>query len=295
MKGEELTEMGDLLASGACGFSDDGVPVRNPEVMRRALEYSGYFGSFVSCHEEDFHLTNGGSIHEGKVSAEYGFRGIPTASESVMVARDVELARLTGGHVHICHLSGGDSLRIIEQAKNDGVRVTAEVTHNHLTFTEELCIGYDTVSKVNPPLRTENDRLALIEGLKSGVIDCLISDHAPHHIDDKFKEYDYAAFGMTGLQTIIPAMVKLIDDGIISWTDFARASSAGPARVLGLADRGRLEKGYRADITVIDPNMEYIFDENINLSKSVNTPFWGKKMKGKAICVIRGEVLLGAQ
>ena len=287
MRGEELTEMGDILSAGACGFSDDGKPVMNSEVMRCALEYSRYFGSYIACHEEDAFLFNNGSVHEGAVSTRCGLRGIPAEAESVMVARDIELARLTGGRAHICHLSSRHSVELIRRGKESGINITAEVTPNHLTLTDEACAAYDTASKVNPPLRAEVDRQALLDALKDGTVDCVASDHAPHHKDDKFREYAHAAFGMLGLQMIVPLLAAQICSGKYDWLDFARFTSANPAKILGLTGKGQLRKGFDADITVIEPGAEYIFDEKINRSKSVNTPFWGKTMKGRAVLTIK--------
>lgn len=287
MAGEELTDMGDILSAGACGFSDDGKPVMNSEVMRRALEYAKSFGAFISVHEEDTALFNKGSINEGRISAITGLRPAPAEAESVMVARDIELARLTGSRVHICHVSSRHSVEFIRRGKERGVRVTAEVTPNHLSLTDEICQTYDTATKVNPPLRTDEDREALLDALKAGVIDCVASDHAPHHMDDKRVEYDIAAFGMLGLQLIVPAMVSFIHDGRLTWTDFVRVTSSMPAKIMGLSDRGRLDDGMLADITVIDPNAEYVFDSTVNKSKSVNTPYWGKLLKGQPVLTLK--------
>ncbi|MDR0454075.1 MAG: dihydroorotase [Deferribacteraceae bacterium] len=287
MAGKELTEMGILLQSGVCGFSDDGKPIISGEVMRRALEYSKYFGSYIACHEEEPTLSDKGVMHEGAVSANCGLRGIPTEAESVMIARDIELARLTGGRAHICHVSGSRSVELIRRGKADGINITSEVTPNHLTLTDKACADYDTASKVNPPLRAETDRQTLIAALKDGVIDCVASDHAPHHKDDKFMEYDHAAFGMLGLQLLIPLLTAQIHAGAYNWVDFARFTSENPAKILGLTNKGRLNKGFDADITVIDPVTEYIYDEKVNRSKSVNTPFWGKTLKGRAVLTIK--------
>ncbi len=287
MQGEELTEMGNILSAGACGFSDDGKPIMSGEVMRRALEYSKYFGSYIACHEEENTLFNKGAIHEGAVSARCGLRGAPAEAESVMIARDMELARLTGGRAHICHVSSRHSVELIRRGKADGLNVTAEVTPNHLTLTDEACADYNTASKVNPPLRTEADRQALLDGLKDGTLDCVASDHAPHHRDDKFKEYDHAAFGMLGLQMIIPLLASQIRAGKYSWPEFVKITSYNPAKILGLSDRGQIKKDFAADIVVIDPNADYIFDEKINRSKSVNTPFWGKKLTGRAVLTLK--------
>jgi dihydroorotase len=294
MKGEELTEIGDILSAGARGFSDDGRPVLSSEVMRRGLEYTRFFGSYIACHEEDAALFNNGSMHEGHISAECGIRGAPAEAESVMVARDIELARLTGGRAHFCHISSRHSVEHIRRGKEAGIDITAEVTPNHLSLTDDICRGYDAFAKVNPPLRTEADRLALLEALKSGVIDCVASDHAPHHLDDKIKEFEYAAFGMIGLQLIIPVMCRFIEEDLIDWPAFVKATSYNPAKILKLDDRGVLAKGKTADIAVIDPKSEYIFDEKINASKSQNTPYWKEKLRGKAVYTIkRGRVVNG--
>ena len=287
MKGEELTDMGDLLKRGACGFSDDGRPVENSEVMRRAMEYTKHFGAFIACHEEDSLLFNKGSVNEGALSAVTGLRGAPAEAESIMVARDIELARLTCGRIHICHVSSAHSVEFIRRGKEAGVQVTAEVTPNHLSLTEDICTSYDTVTKVNPPLRTEKDRIALLEALKSGVIDCVASDHAPHHKDNKFMEYDLAAFGMIGLQLHIPLLLAKIESGFFTWQDFVRLTAENPAKILSLSDRGRLMRGKKADIAVIDPESEYVFDEGINRSKSINSPFYGKKLKGFAVLTVK--------
>jgi dihydroorotase len=256
----------------------------NAEVMRRALEYARHFGSYIACHEEDFNLANKGSIHEGAISAKVGLRGIPAEAETIMIARDIELARLTKSRIHICHISSRHSVELVRRGKAAGVDVTAEVTPNHLMMTDLVCEGYDTHSKVNPPLRTEEDRLALIEGLRSGVIDCVASDHAPHHRDDKFKEYDLAAFGMLGLQFIVPFTLK----AGIDWVNFVKVTSSNPAKILKLTDRGQLAAGYKADIAVIDPELEYIFDDSVSRSKSKNTLHWGKPLKGMAVKVFKG-------
>ncbi|MDR2105075.1 MAG: dihydroorotase [Deferribacteraceae bacterium] len=288
MKGEELTEIGDILSAGACGFSDDGFPISSSEVMRRGLEYTRFFNSFIACHEEDRELFNNASMHEGKISAQCGIRSAPAEAESVMVARDIELARLTGGRVHFCHISSKHSVELIRRAKEAGLNITAEVTPNHLSLTDEICQDYDSFAKVNPPLREESDRLALLEAVKSGVIDCIASDHAPHHIDDKLKEFDCAAFGMIGLQLIIPLLTHFVEEGFIDWCEFAKITAANPAKILNLNDRGVLRKGLAADIAVIDPKSEYIFDESVNASKSYNTPFWKKKLRGRAVYTIKG-------
>jgi dihydroorotase len=290
--GEELSDIGELLQAGVCCFSDDGKPVSNSELMRRALEYVRYFGSFISCHEEDVSLFNQGVMHEGVISAECGLRGVPAEAESIMVARDIALARLTRSRVHICHVSSRYSVELIRRAKEDGINITAEVTPNHISLTDSICKNYDTFAKVNPPLRTEEDRDTLTIALKDGVIDCVASDHAPHHLDDKFKEFDKAAFGVIGMQLTIPLLLKNIEFDILSWQDFVRVTAGRPAQILGLSDRGALNVGMLADIAVIDKDSEYLFDEHVNASKSFNTPYWKKKLKGRAKYTIkRGKIV----
>lgn len=292
MKGEELTDMGDILSMGAAGFSDDGKPILRGEVMRRALEYAKYFGSFIACHEEETSLFNSGSIHEGRVSTLTGLRAAPAEAESIMVSRDIELARLTGGRVHICHVSSLHSVEHIRRGKEAGINVTAEVTPNHLDLTDEICMSYHTNTKVNPPVRSETDRQALIKALKDGVIDCVASDHAPHHLDDKFVEYDLAAFGIIGLQLTVPLMIKRINEKSLTWVDFARVTSSKPAEILGIESKGKIAAGMLADIAVINPDAEYIFDDSVNASFSKNTPYWGQKLRGRAENVIKSGRIL---
>ncbi len=282
LKGEELTEMGDLLESGVCGFSDDGYTIMNAEVMRRALEYVRFFDSFISVHAIDTNLQGKGAIHEGKVSAINGLSGIPSESEAVIIARDIMLARLTKSRVHISHVSSKEAVSIIRWGKNEGINVTAEATPHHFTLTDECCIDYDTNCKMSPPLREEADIQAILEGFKDGTIDCIATDHAPHQDDEKFVEFNLAPVGIIGYQTTIPLTLKRIEEGILSWTDFAKLMSYNPAKILKKDNLGFIGKGKQADIVVIDDKEEYIYTREINKSKSFNSPFANKKLKGKA-------------
>jgi dihydroorotase len=283
MKSEELTEFGEMVEAGACAFSDDGKPVLGSEVMRRALEYSSGFGKMILSHSEDHELAGQGVIHEGEASSITGLRGIPSETEEIMIARDILLAKLTGGHVHICHISTRYGVELVRWGKSKGINVTCEVTPHHFTLTDMELLTYDTNFKMNPPLRTADDVLAMKEGIVDGTIDCIATDHAPHAKDEKFQEFDLAPFGITGLQTLVPLSLNLVREGLINENDFSRLCSYAPAKLLGLNDRGVIEEGKIADIAVIDPDKEYVFDTKLNKSKSTNSPFIGKTLKG--ICV----------
>jgi len=292
MAGEELTEMGDMTEAGAIGFSDDGVPVCSAEVFRRATEYASQFDSFIISHAEDKSLAGKGVIHEGEVSTITGLRGIPSESEEVMVARDILMSKLTGGRVHICHISSRGTLELVKWAKAQGYNVTCEVTPHHFTLTEKELLSYDTNCKMNPPLRAQEDVDAMIEGLRNGDIDCIVTDHAPHHPDEKAVEFDLAPFGITGLQTMLPLSLNLVRDGVISMNDLVRMTSYTPAQLIRKSDRGEIAEGKLADIAIVDADKEYVFDEELNESKSVNTPFMGKTMKGASIYTIKnGKVV----
>ncbi|MBQ3032946.1 MAG: dihydroorotase [Deferribacterales bacterium] len=287
MKGEELTEFSDMLNSGAGGFSDDGKTIMNSEVMRRALEYARQFDTFIASHAIDINLEGGGVMHEGAVSAANGLKGIPSEAEAVITIRDILLAKLTNSRVHICHVSAKEAVDLIRWGKEQGIKVTAEATPHHFTLTDKCCENYDTNCKMSPPLREEEDIEAIINGLKDGTIDCIATDHAPHQADEKFVEFNYAPVGITGLQTLIPLTLNLIRAGRLTWTDFARTASYNPAKILGKNNLGIIAPNMQADITIIDPDDEYVFDEKVNLSKSVNSPFWDKTLKGRAIYTIK--------
>jgi len=292
MAGEELTEMGDMTEAGAVGFSDDGKPVCDAEVFRRAAEYASQYNSFVISHAEDKSLAGAGVIHDGEIATITGLRGIPSESEEVMVARDILMSKLTGAHVHICHISSKGTLELIRWAKAQGLNVTCEVTPHHFTLDENELLTYDTNYKMNPPLRGKDDVAAMLEGLKNGEIDCIVTDHAPHHVDEKNVEFDLAMFGITGLQTMLPLSLALVEKGVISMNDLVRLTSFTPAKLIKKTDRGEIAVGKLADIVIVDTKKEYVFDKSRNESKSTNSPFLGKTMKGAAMYTIKsGKVV----
>src|SRR5512143_72039 len=289
-KGEELAEMGELHAAGCVAISDDGKPVMNASIERRAMECSRIFGILVISHCEDISLSAKGVMHEGAVSTELGLRGIPRAAEDVMTARDIALAELTGARLHIAHVSTAGSVRLVREAKARGVRVTAETCPHYFSLTEEAVRGYNTMAKMNPPLRTAEDVAAIKEGLRDGTIDAIATDHAPHALDEKSGEFDYAPFGIIGLETALGLAFNLVGEGILSLSEAIGKLNAGPASVLGM-DKGTLTEGSDADITVIDPDTEWTVDASQFKSKSKNTPFQGWKLRGKAVRTIVGGIL----
>ncbi|MDD4569300.1 MAG: dihydroorotase [Tepidanaerobacteraceae bacterium] len=282
-QGKEITEMGDMAQAGAVAFSDDGKPVADSSLMRKAMVYASMFDRVIIDHCEDPFLFEGGQINEGHVSTLLGLAGIPVAAEEIMVARNILLAREMKTRVHIAHISTKGSVELIRKAKSDGVMVTCEVTPHHLTLTEDAVKTYDTNTKVNPPLRTQEDLEALLEGLKDDTIDAIVTDHAPHHIDEKDLEFDKAAFGMIGLETALGLILtRIVSKSGLSLKQAIQKMTSGPARVLGL-DMGTLKIGAPADITVIDPNLVWTVDKHEFFSKSTNTPFDGWQLKGKAV------------
>jgi dihydroorotase len=290
-KGGALTEFGDLRDAGAVGVSDDGVPVTDSEVMRRALEYASHYGLKVISHCEDPNLSRGGVMHEGIVSTRIGLPGIPAASEEIMVFREIALANLTGCPVHIAHVSTGGSVELIRRAKEDGIPVTAETTPHYFTLDHTAVIGYDTRAKVNPPLRTPEDVEAIRHGLAEGVIDVIASDHAPHSSLEKDVEFDKAAFGLIGLETSLCLTLGLVRDGVLGLAEAVGKLSSRPAAVLGI-ECGRLVEGGDADLAVIDPDYEYVLMEKDILSKSKNSPFIGKNLKGRNdLTMIGGRIV----
>lgn len=286
-EGEELAEMGELHEAGCVGVSDDGKPVMNAAMMRRALEYSKIFDISVLSHCEDANIAAKGVMNEGFVSTELGLRGIPNAAEDVMAARDIALAELTGARLHICHVSTAGSVRLVREAKARGVKVTAETCPHYFTLTDEAVRGYNTMAKMNPPLRTAEDVAAIKQGLKDGAIDVIATDHAPHASDEKSGEFDYAPFGIVGLETAVGLTFKLVHEGVFSPADAVRKLSLNPATVLKL-NKGTLSVGADADITIIDPDAEWTVKAAEFKSKSRNTPFDGWKLKGKAVRTIVG-------
>jgi dihydroorotase len=286
--GEQLTEIGDLRQAGCVAITDDGKPVGSALLMRRALEYASMFKMVVIEHCEDPSLKGDGVAHEGAVAARLGLRGIPACAESIMAERDISLAELTGGHVHVAHMSVRQTLRAVRAGKERGIHVTCEVTPHHFTLTDEAIRGYDTNTKMNPPLREDADRLAMLEGLRDGSIDVIATDHAPHHADEKALEFDKAPFGIVGLETAIPLCVSaLIESGLIGWPRLIELLSAAPARILNVPG-GTLAEGGPADITVIAPHADVTIRAGELKSKSKNTPFDGWTLKGAAAATIVG-------
>ncbi len=302
-RGEELAEMGDLAEAGVVAFSDDGSPVANAELMRRALEYSRALGLPVSDHCQDPALAHNGVMHEGWVAARLGLRGEPAAAEETMVARDIALAELTGAHVHIAHVSAAGSVELIRQAKARGVHVTAEATPHHLRLTHELVmsssslpdgLAYDTNAKVAPPLRTADDVAACVEGLRDGTIDAIATDHAPHAPVDKLCEFDDAPFGMIGFETALALMLSLVHEGKIDLPMLLHRMTAGPAAAFGLerhdglSGLGSLAAGAPGDMLVFDPNAEWTVDPERFASKGRNTPLAGRVLRGQVVATIFG-------
>ena len=293
-RGEDLAEYGDLRAAGCVAVSDDGRPVASAALMRHALEYSRTFSLPVIDHCEDPSLSAGASMNEGRVSTLLGLRGAPGVSEAMVVERDLLLAELTGGRIHIAHVSTAASVDAVRRAKARGVRATAEATPHHLLLTDQAVqdSGYDTATKVNPPLRSEEDRLALIQGLRDGTIDCIATDHAPHTVDDKRVEYDAAAFGMVGLETAVALCHdRLVGAGLLRLPELVALLSSRPAQVLGLPG-GTLAPGSPADVTVLDPNRRLQVDPARFQSKGRNTPFAGWILRGwPVMTVVAGQVV----
>lgn len=282
LKGEELAEIGSMVAEGAIGISDDGMPVMNSYLMRKALLYADSFGVPVISHAEDANLVGQGVMNEGALSNSLGLRGNPAAAEEIMIARDVALARLTGAHVHIAHLSSALGLEHVRRAKEEGLRVTAEVSPHHLTLTEESLSTYDTHFKMAPPLRSERDVVALRKALAEGVIDFIASDHAPHGVVDKCVEFDLAACGIIGLQTSVPVTLSLFHSGVLTRSRWVEVLSTAAARSFHLP-HGTLAVGSSADLTMIDPNAEAVVTVGDLRSKSANSPFLNQKRKGRVV------------
>jgi dihydroorotase len=291
MKGEELTEMGLLKEAGAVGFTDDGLPVMNAQVMRQALAYSSILGVPVAQHAEDLHLSNGGCINEGAVSARLGVRGIPNAAEAVMVERDILLTELTGGQYHVLHISTAEAIDAVRRAKKKGLKVTAEAAPHHFMLTDEAVEEYKTFSKMNPPLRAEKDRLAVIEGLKDGTIDAIATDHAPHDQESKRVPLSQASFGIVGLETMLPLSLHLYHAGIMPLRDVLAAMTYKPADIIHVP-AGRMQKGKRADLVVIDLERGWSVNPKDFHSKSQNSPFDHFPTKGRALrTVVAGETV----
>lgn len=290
--GKELAEMGELKNAGIVAVSDDGRPVPSASMMRRAMEYARGFDLTVVDHCQDPSLSAGGVMHEGRWSLILGLRGMPAAAEDVDVVRDCVLAKLTGAKIHIAHVSTIGALEAVRTAKRNGLSVTCEVTPHHWTLTDEAVSDYDTNTKMSPPLRSREHVEALLEGIKDGTIDAIATDHAPHHIDEKGLEFDQAPFGITGLETAVGLAFDLVHQGQIDLERMVQMCSTNPARIFGLSERGSLKAKAHADITILDPQLEWVFDGNRSKSKSRNTPFHGRSMQGCAVATIVGGRLV---
>jgi dihydroorotase len=289
--GEELAELGQLVAGGAVAFTDDGAPVSSASLMRRALQYSNMFNRCIMQHCQVLELTVGAVMNEGFESMKLGLGGMPAAAEDIMVARDIRLAEITGGRLHIQHISTERAVELVREGKRRGVEVTAEACPHHFTLTDDRLRTFDSNYKMNPPLRTKADVDAVIGGLRDGTIDLLATDHAPHAPEKKLRELDQAPFGIVGLETLIPITVLgLIEPGHLTWPEAIRKLTLEPARLLGIP-KGTLRPGADADVTIIDPSTPWTVDPSAFYSKSRNTPYGGWEVRGRAHTVIvSGEV-----
>jgi dihydroorotase len=288
LEGKEMADFSELTEAGAVAFSDDGKPVENPLLLRRAMEYVRPFGYRILSHAEDTLLAGGGAAHEGWTARKLGIPGIPSAAEEVAIARDILIARQTGGKLHIQHISTRMGVDLLRMARRAGLDVTGETAPHYFTLTDAALEGYDTNAKMNPPLRGEDDRMAILEGLQDGTIDAIACDHAPHEAYVKRCEFAAAANGIIGLQTSLPLSLSLLAGGKIPTSRLVEMLSTGPARILGLRGKGSLAPGADADATVIDLDEEWEFRTEDILSRSKNSPFIGWKMRGRAVATICG-------
>ena len=285
-RGESLAEFGEMVGAGAVAVSDDGKPVVSAQMMRTALEYARTFGIPVADHCEDPTLAHGGAMNEGVMSMKLGLKGIPAEAEEIMAIRDILLARRTGGHVHLCHMSTRGSVELIRWGKERGIRVTAEVCPHHLSLTESEVEGYNTNAKMNPPLRTADDVEALQEAVRDGTIDVVATDHAPHHYDEKEREFADAPNGIVGLETALGVLGSwLIEPGILTYAQLVDKMACAPARLFNLPG-GTLRRGAIADVTVFDPTRAWTVDPKGFRSKGRNTPYAGRTLRGRAVCTI---------
>ena len=280
LKGEEMAAIAGMKKAGAVAISDDGVAVKNARLMRLAMEYAKGFDIICLCHCEDKDLVDGGSVHEGLNATIAGLKGIPRAAEDIIIAREIALAEELDTPVHICHVSTYSGVRMIRDAKRAGIKVTAETCPHYYSFTDEIIRTYDTNTKVNPPIREEIDRQAILEGLKDGTLDCIVTDHAPHHADDKNVEYNSAAFGISGIETSFGfAITNLDKKGVLSLNEIADRMSAAPARILGL-EGGEIKEGGVADLMIADLNESWVIEPQKFVSKGKNNPFGGYQLDG---------------
>ena len=290
-KGEQLADIGEMKKAGAVAISDDGVTVKSSRLMRLAMEYASGFHIKCLCHCEDKELVDGGVVNEGLSSTIAGLKGIPRAAEDIIIARELALAESLDVPVHICHVSTHSGVRLIRDAKRAGVKVTAETCPHYFAVTDEVITGFDTNTKVNPPIREEVDKQAILEGLKDGTLDCIVTDHAPHHINDKNVEYNTAAFGISGIETSLGfAVTYLYKAGVLSLPELAEKMSFAPAQILGL-DGGEIKEGGVADLTIVDLNESFVVDPKAFVSKGKNNPFGGYKLDGVVkYTLVDGEV-----
>ncbi len=291
LKGETLTDMGDLKDAGVIGFSDDGRPVMSNQLMRRALEYSRMFDLPLIQHSEILDLTEGGCMNESSISTELGLKGMPTEAEDIMVYRDISLLEKTGGRLHVAHISSGNAVGLVRLAKKQGLPVTAEVAPHHFTLTDDAVRGYDTNTKMSPPLRSQRDIDLIKEGLSDGTIDIIATDHAPHDLVDKQVEYSCACFGIVGLETALPLSLNLVDEKVMTLPDMVASLTSRPAEIFKL-DKGTLSAGRDADITIFDPKAEYTVETTKFKSKSKNSPFQDWKVKGRTrYTLVKGKIV----
>ncbi len=291
LKGQEMASIAGMKKAGAVAISDDGVAVKNARLMRLAMEYAKGFDITCLCHCEDKDLVDGGSVHEGLSATIAGLRGIPRAAEDTIIAREISLAEGLNVPVHICHVSTYSGVRMIRDAKRAGIQVTAETCPHYFAATDEIIRSYDTNTKVNPPIREEKDKQAILEGLQDGTLDCIVTDHAPHHADDKNVEYNQAAFGISGIETSLGfAVTYLYKTGLLTLPQLAEKMSAAPARILRL-DGGEIKEGGVADLTIVDLNKKWTVDPENFVSKGKNNPFKGYELYGEvAYTLVDGEI-----
>lgn len=287
LQGETLVEMGELKNAGAVALSDDGNPVINSDILRKAMEYAETFNMPIICHSEEKYISQNGVMNEGVISTLLGLKGIPRESEILGVYRDITLAKLTGAKVHIAHISTKEAVELVKRAKSEGVRITCETCPHYFTLTEEAVVDYNTYAKVNPPLRCKEDIDAIKQGLKDGTIDVIASDHAPHHRDEKEVEFDKAAFGMIGLESMLPLALGLVREGILDFKDIAEKLSRKPHQILNLKPP-LIKEGEVANLTIVAPHEKWQYTESAIASKSKNTPFLGRTFIGKAKYIVKG-------
>ena len=294
LKGESLSDMGELKEAGCIGYSDDGRPVMDSELMRRAFEYSRMFGLPCIQHSEILDLTQGGCMNEGIISTELGLKGMPVEAEDIMVFRDICLLRKTGGRLHVAHISSGGAVELVRQAKAKGLPVTCEVAPHHFTLTEEACRNYDTNAKMSPPLRTHEDLELIKEGLRDGTIDIIATDHAPHDVADKQMEFSKACFGIVGLETALPLTLKMVDEKVITLQKAVDLLTHQPCRLFNL-DKGTLGVGKDADIVIFNPKTQYAIEPEKFKSRSKNSPYKGWKVRGKVLhTLVAGKTVYSA-